>query len=315
MALQSLPDKQILPIGLVIDISAACNAQCFFCARKVMPKERTKGFMGFDLFLQILEEAESLGIKILRLYNTGEPTLHPEFDRFVNYAKERGFFIKVSTNAATLRKHFETVSRVDVLQFSVEGWDKESYERYRYPLKFEAVYNSIKDFARLPGRTAKTQVNLLLNKKTRIKEYFQTWSPHVDGVVINTMHPFTCFDGERFFGREVPDLLPLLESQNSQPCFLPFREMTIQHDGKIALCCRDFFHALDLGNVQQGVATGYNGKLINDIRNQFIQGDVRTCADCSFSRKTDAETTEQKTNEILEVSGELGIQDKISISL
>lgn len=281
-ALKELPDEQILPIVLVIDVAAACNAQCFFCTRRVMPGNRSKGFMSFDMFERILAEAESLGIKILRLYNTGEPTLNPEFDHFVNFAKDRAFFIKVSTNAATIHKHFETLNRVDMLQFSVEGWNKESYEYYRYPLKFDAVHSGIKDFAELPNRMAKTQVNLLVNKETRFKEYMQTWAHHVDNVVINIMHPLTYFDGARFLRQEVPDQFPLFEPENSTPCLLPFREMTIQHDGKIALCCRDFFHALDLGNVREGIAKSYNGNLLNEIRRQFIRRDVQTCVGCSI---------------------------------
>ena len=69
----------------------------------------------------------------------GEPTLHPKFDEIVARLKREHFEVGVSTNAATLKQHMEALVELDTLQYSIEGWDAESYEKFRYPLKFERV--------------------------------------------------------------------------------------------------------------------------------------------------------------------------------
>jgi len=134
------------PKEIIIDICAACNAACPFCPRLYMPEERSKGYMSLDLFKFILEEAKREGIKNIRLYSTAEPTLHPKFDEIIDLLKKDDFFVSVSTNASLLDKHLDALMKVDILQFSIEGWDKESYEKYRIPLKFDRVYANIKLF-------------------------------------------------------------------------------------------------------------------------------------------------------------------------
>lgn len=153
---------------IIVDISASCNAKCPFCPRVFMPEDRSTGFMSVELFELTLKEAEKHKISNLRLYSTAEPLLHPKFDELIDIAKRQGFTVSVSTNASLLHKHFESLSKVDLLQLSIEGWDKESYERYRYPLNFERTYENIKEFYSFASnKTHKPKIttNLLLTKK------------------------------------------------------------------------------------------------------------------------------------------------------
>ena len=163
------------PREIIVDICAACNASCPFCPRIYMPEERSKGYMDMDLFRFILAEAKREGIKNIRLYSTAEPTLHPKFDEIIELLKRDNFFVSVSTNASMLDRHTDTLMKVDILQYSIEGWDKESYEKYRVPLKFDKVYNNIKDFhaEKLKRETPPQDLNKSsANKKNRPEKIY-----------------------------------------------------------------------------------------------------------------------------------------------
>ena len=132
------------PTTLRLDIAATCNAQCPFCPRVYMDEERLVGTMDYEKIKKILLEAKDFGIKILKVYITSEPTVHKEFNKIMQFSKDLGFENHVSTNASLIPRAIEGLKLVDKLQISVEGWDKESYEKFRYPLKFDKIYSNLK---------------------------------------------------------------------------------------------------------------------------------------------------------------------------
>src|SRR5207253_6702870 len=102
--------------------------------------------------------------------------------------KKEGFLVSVSTNASTLSHHLESLATVDTLQYSIEGWDRESYEKFRYPLKFDRVMRNIVDFWKY-AETAKSRpkitCNLLLTKSTAIEAYVKCWGPDVEQITVS----------------------------------------------------------------------------------------------------------------------------------
>lgn len=280
---------KIIPSILVIDICASCNADCLFCARKYMPQDRAKGYMDYSLFEKILLEAKELEIKILRLYSTAEPTLHPDFEKFIKLAKSLGFYIELSTNASTLIKNKEALSKVDSLQYSIEGWDKKSYELYRYPLKFDKTIENINIFQNyiltLENKPEIT-INLLINKVTNISAFTNLWSKFADRIVINSMLPSNIFkDGKFIFTKNSKldkEYLDFEKRKDNFYCDYLFEVMYISFDGKISLCCRDFYSGLDLGNVSSGLIKQYNSKELNSVREEFFSQKLYVCRECSI---------------------------------
>lgn len=277
----------VRPHLLILDICGICNAQCPFCARKHMPEERAKGFMSDDVFHESLREAKANSIKTVRLYATAEPTLHPRFDYFINVLKDEGFFVEVSTNAFTLSKHFETLSKIDILQYSIEGWDKESYEKYRYPLKFDTVIKNIADFWDYSNKLSsrpKINTGLLLTKATNIAAYLDCWGGFVDEINVNFMLPTVRYVDGRFVSEYQEDLdgeyLDFVYDKNFF-CSYPSDSVTIAFDGKFALCCADFYAALPLGNVKDGVNEHFNSEYMVGVRQQFLNKKATVCSGCS----------------------------------
>lgn len=293
----SLPGKRLRyaispprPVELILDITGACNAACPFCSRKHMPLHRRQGYMEQELFNRIIHEAAGIGIRTLRLYSTGEPLLHPRFDEMVATALAAGLRVVVSTNAQLLDRHIQSLMKVDVLQYSIDGWDKASYERLRKGLSFERVQNNLRLFyeARSAQKTLRPQIriNCLLTADTRIEGFLETWSAWVDNIRFSPMLPPVRFNANRFESMQVEGVSESLRvhesGENGRWCSYPFHYLTIGFDGKIGLCCTDFAYSLDLGMAQEGLMKVFYSKGFKDIRKEFLKGKLETCRNCSF---------------------------------
>ena len=90
------------PTTLRLDIAATCNAQCPFCPRVYMDNDRLIGTMDYQRIQKVLIDAKKFGIKILKVYITSEPTVHPKFNDIMKFSKGLGLENHVSTNASLI---------------------------------------------------------------------------------------------------------------------------------------------------------------------------------------------------------------------
>lgn len=278
------------PSEIILDISASCNASCPFCPRMFMDADRSKGYMSLELYQFSLEEAQKQGIKRLRLYSTAEPTLNPNFSEMIDIAKKMGFYISVSTNASMMHKHMDALLKIDQIQFSIEGWDKESYEFYRQPLKFEKVYENIKHFNQLCLKIAQKplcQINLLLTKETQIDKFIALWGEFCDEIHIHFMFPSSVFENGHIVSKiplNMKDKLYKFIQKNNEirACSFPFEIVTVSYDGKISLCCDDFSSSFALGNIKDGIDEVFYTSALEKIRQQFISQDLSICKECNL---------------------------------
>lgn len=277
------------PSEIILDISASCNAVCPFCPRVFMDQDRSKGYMSMEVYKFALEEAQRHSIKRLRLYSTAEPTLHPDFSKMIDMAKDMGFYISVSTNASMMHKHMNALLKVDQIQFSIEGWDKESYEFYRHPLKFEKVYENIKNFDQLCAHTEKTpirQINLLLTRETQIEPFVNLWGSFCDEIHIHFMFPSSVFEAGKIVSKiplKMEDKLYDFKTKaGRKSCSYPFDVVTVAYDGKISLCCDDFSSSFLLGNIKEGIETVFYTPELEKIRKQFLTQNLAVCRECNL---------------------------------
>ena len=287
------------PKEIIIDICAACNATCPFCPRIYMPEERSKGYMDLELFKFILKEARKEKINKIRLYSTAEPTLHPKFDEIIDLLKEGGFHISVSTNGSRIDKHIEALMKVDLLQFSIEGWDKESYEKYRYPLKFDHIYDNIKLFhekRKVANTSPKVLTNLLLTKHTNLQDYMSLWGEFIDDFKAHFMLEATVYENEKFVSKKnekiIDEYYEFYTQEDKFICGYPFNVLTIAYDGKIALCCNDFSASMNIGNIRDGIKAVFQLPVLESIRQEFYTQNLDKCKGCAIFKAPDKKDIE-----------------------
>ncbi|MDM8568421.1 hypothetical protein QUF50_02680 [Thiotrichales bacterium HSG1] len=122
-----------------IDIVGACNLRCPSCpvgnfqSNDFVNQSRPKGFMQLSLFEDILDkikrEDNEHEYVVIGVYNWGEPLLHPEYPKFIDAIKSRGFYAEVSTNL-NVKKVKDVVSFAPhKLIISLSGYHREVYAK------------------------------------------------------------------------------------------------------------------------------------------------------------------------------------------
>ncbi|MGH8057756.1 MAG: radical SAM protein [Candidatus Entotheonellia bacterium] len=117
------PDHPWVPNlnGLWLEITPKCNVRCVHCYADSAPWRPLTDTMQLADWCEILREASALGCRRVQFIG-GEPTLHPELDRLIEYSRSLGFdFVEVFTNGTMFSGRLKEVfQRQDVhLAFSV----------------------------------------------------------------------------------------------------------------------------------------------------------------------------------------------------
>jgi radical SAM protein with 4Fe4S-binding SPASM domain len=136
------------PVIANIEITNYCNLKCKYCFRT---KSNIKlKHMSFDNFKQILELLpHSYRINLVGL---GEPLLHPEIIKIIEYAKKIKRRVSLVTNASLLSKKMteQLISTgLNSIAFSIDFFDQESADKFRKGTTFNLVIENIKAFMRL----------------------------------------------------------------------------------------------------------------------------------------------------------------------
>jgi hypothetical protein len=119
------------PLYAQIGISDPCDHRCVMCpyhppgeADPTWMGERRPGLMELRRFTQLVDELTSLGTRRVDLVGRGEPLLHPQFVEMMRYAKHKGLFVSVTTNASRLdgtRAEAMVDAQLDALRVSLDA--------------------------------------------------------------------------------------------------------------------------------------------------------------------------------------------------
>ena len=135
-----------LPFALMIEPTNRCNLHCPLCPSGDGRLTRPRGTMDRATFDRILSQTKGT-VKLLQLWNQGEPLLHPDLPEMIRLAKGQGMFVSTSTNGHPLADPFvarEIVrSGLDHLIVSVDGATQETYARYRRGGDLQTVLKGI----------------------------------------------------------------------------------------------------------------------------------------------------------------------------
>jgi radical SAM protein with 4Fe4S-binding SPASM domain len=149
--LKQLPDRAFaFPNRLYIDIINSCNSNCQLCPTGVGYKHEL-GRMSFDQFKSIIDQTKRK-VWFVGLHSWGEPTLHPDIVRMVDYCTSQGVGTNVSSNIHNYNEEvyaglFE--ARLSNLSMSLHGLSQETYAAYRPGMKYEVNQRNLERISRL----------------------------------------------------------------------------------------------------------------------------------------------------------------------
>ncbi|MCK5328303.1 MAG: SPASM domain-containing protein [Candidatus Latescibacteria bacterium] len=166
-----------LPVVLMIEPTNLCNLRCPLCPSGDGRLTRARGMMDRATFDRILKQTQG-AVKLLQLWNQGEPLLHPDLPWMIRRAKAQGMFVSMSTNGhpladpSTARKIVH--SGLDHLIVSVDGATQETYARYRRGGNLQTVLKGIEHCVEA-GMTAGERGGAIRNPQSAIRNPKRPW--------------------------------------------------------------------------------------------------------------------------------------------
>jgi len=129
------------------EISGACNARCPFCVTGagMGPKG---GFISFEVFARAIDRLLETGLigdrTCINLFNWGEPFLHRDLEKILEYLNHRRVGFSLSTNASIKREFTPAmITHLRELSFSLPGFSQSSYDRI-HGFDFSTIKDNIR---------------------------------------------------------------------------------------------------------------------------------------------------------------------------
>jgi len=264
-----------------IELTNHCNLTCRWC---VGTGNRPKGFMDYDLFTSIFNEINSneLLINEIHIYNVGETLLHPDFFKIIKYI---GKFSKrpkivLVTNATLLTEHIIhqiiTSNGIDLIQFSIDGGTKESFEWLRNGANWDNTLKKVDLF--LNENQGKIKTGLItIDMDVKFSEEFEKIVKKVDFFDFRSPHNWT--------GKDELEGYPFNKKFNPYPCWFVSRNMVILWNGDVTSCCADLHGRGIFGNIKNNNLNNlWKSGRLNVFRLQGLgrKKEIELCENCSI---------------------------------
>lgn len=279
---------------LVIDISSTCNAKCPYCPRYQEGKYfKHNGIMSVEVFDTIYEQLINFKkLKKISLYSFGEPLLNKNAGSFIRRLSKLNVKLHLSTNTTNLLSFIDDLMLLDIIQFSIEGHDKESYEANRVNLCFEKTLNNLKQFdsniKMLRERGVKTPhrvIHCLFTKETNFNQFVNVWGKYVDEI------KFTPLMGHPIFNHDFTYSYMYIDDILKNKCFVSTPKsgfktceylqstLTINANGKVVLCCADYNQYADFGDYNNLKSAFYSPNYVK-LNKEIFLGKNHVCDGC-----------------------------------
>jgi MoaA/NifB/PqqE/SkfB family radical SAM enzyme len=160
--LASLPAGQTLlpPLHIRLKPTNRCNHNCRYCAYRqphlqLGQNMRINDEIPREKILEIARDLVEMGVKAVTYSGGGEPLIYPHLLEVSRLLADGGVKLACLTNGAKLQGELAEffAHRATWLRVSMDGWDDESYHRYRGVKdgEFTKIITNMAQFAKLDG--------------------------------------------------------------------------------------------------------------------------------------------------------------------
>ena len=208
-----------------------------------------------------------------------------------------GVKLYLSTNAQLLshersRKLIDE-ELLDVINFDIDGLNKNTFEGIRINLNFDTVTSNVKYFLNYKKSTRKkipqTRVTIIDMKPTKdeILGFVKYWSNLADKVDVNHYNTWggtqdeLNYDDDHQNDKHRGKLSESTKTSFDFACTHPWEEMVIGADGRVGLCCLDHELNEQVGDVKENtIQEIWQGEIINEYRHKQLNLDYKSIASC-----------------------------------
>lgn len=241
------------PFLLDIELTNACNLQCYMCPTGTNSMTRPKGFMTEEVMDRIVEDVRAEDIEGVRFILWGEPTLHPNFLEFCKKMKDVGKMVHFNTNGILLTDEMLKAiveMEIDSVKFSFQGVDKRSYEEMRLGSDWDKILENIKKLNAIRGEREKPYIQISTTvtdeEKDRIEKFCDEMKPfceyiNVGQTILNHLdvNKMNISDKRKMDFRRLKDRQSLV-GKHLNVCPEIYTKLSVLWNGDVTMCCNDY---------------------------------------------------------------------------
>lgn len=293
------------PEQIIIESTNMCNLKCPLCPTGSPDIKRRGGFLALGNFKKVIDEIGEY-IYYLGLTSYGEPFLNKDLLKMVSYAKSKGIFVTILTNAQLIDKSCAAGivdSGLDSILISMDGARQASYEKYKKGGEFRKVIDAIRfiqeskeeknskypvitiqcvamkqnegELEEIKGLARALKVDRLVFKKVcDLRRFPHDFKEMEDYIPDNPDY--------RAYRKEGGLIKWNTDKSDRNFCDMAWNYPTINWDGTLYPCCFDY-NSFNLGNVfVSGFRSLWNGKDFVFLRRKILKSkkSIASCADC-----------------------------------
>jgi radical SAM protein with 4Fe4S-binding SPASM domain len=287
-----------MPIRLWVESTNACNLSCVMCPNKSVDAS-LKGHMSLDLFCRIVNQVRG-SVRDIYLHHRGEPLLNPALPEMLAYAHRAGLRTRFHTNGTLLDERMAEAllsDPPDLLSFSVDGFEKDAYERVRVGASFERTLANIFGLLEMRRRRRLVKPYVVIEK---IRFRGETPAPEVQ-LAADALR-------RRFLDAGADEVIEKLEYVWAEPtgdspagrtkavrnpkavCTFPWYAMVICWNGAVTACPQDYHAAMIMGQAaDESLRDIWNGPAYRNLRRRMASdsSSLPLCSTCDrLCRKT-----------------------------
>lgn len=242
------------PITADIFLNSACNNKCPYCTY-ARYKQRCSTYMTLEAFKDNINILLANGVKGVILTGGGEPTISPDFDKITNFLEQNSIPYGINTNFNVFK-----AIKPNYLKISLDGYDRESYQKARGVDKYDTVIENIKRYILFKQvNKLKTSIGLqtVSTNVEDVQKFYEAHKGlHVDYFNIRPMES-TCgeyYDSNETLSKRLKILEYLQDIQEKDKrvcinykwheiwtqfdkCYANFSQIAINENSEVMYCC------------------------------------------------------------------------------
>lgn len=121
--------SSIIPAQVMLSITNKCNFDCKYCHNKIF-FTRNDEELSYKVITEIIDDCVDMGVEVIQLTGGGEPSIHSDFKKIVNYIGEKGLRIGLVTNGTGLHQLGSEFQYFDWIRISIDANDEKSFNSY-----------------------------------------------------------------------------------------------------------------------------------------------------------------------------------------
>ena len=279
------------PTYIMFDMTNKCNAKCIHCPHSVgFNGSQTSEFISTQSYKNIIDQCVGQKLDFVRITADGEPLLHPEIWKLLEYARKKGVGpIGVTTNGSALnavnaQKLLD--SDIFLIDFSLDAFSQKTFEVVRAGLSYQRTLKNVLTLIEMRNKAnsdLKIMVSFVKQSENlrELEAFINYWESRADKVLIREMHTNVGVNDNASDSDKVP---------SRYPCPHLFRRTIADYGGDFKFCPIDWEGKSKLGPLNnKSIFQNWHDPIYHKYRLQHLNNafsDDSICADCDDWRST-----------------------------